>query len=307
MHARRRFSYVLDKCYVCIKKKVKRMKRELVIGISVVCIALVLFALSTVKIESETYGFAITPDYFSEIPKKPYNFDIVQKLRVSGVIEDRPETIDEKYWKQVEWMPLSNLFFDAVENTANSPYLPWWCVGIYDAQMVGRIENIKSLGNDTVFTQRFWVRSVPGSMTNLGMKIQPSYPTSKKLTGSRKFGVEDMTVTQNPLIAKEYIRIRVLRVCSDSNNCEETDTFVLGPTLPKLDYNYVKEVWFEVTVSKEIPPDWYVVSLDAVAPSSKFTSDMIYKYLEENKGYQDPNLGQSCGIPSFSFFVEVKS
>lgn len=273
----------------------------------ILCVGLSLLAVSRIRsnptIDS---GFKITPEYFSEIPEKPEDFDMIQRLRVSGVIEDKPDRIDERYWKQVEWMPLPDKFYESVENTANSQYMPWWCVGIYDSQMIGRIENIESFENNTVFTQRFWVRSVPGSMVNMGIKLQSSYPSQKELIGSRRFGVEGMVVSQIPSLAEEKIRIKIIKVCSDSKNCENTDTFVLEPTLPKLSYDYVKEVWFEVEVDKDTEKGWYIVDINAVAPSREFTSDMTYKYLDKKEGYVDPNLGYSCGVPSFSFFVEVR-
>lgn len=262
---------------------------------------------NSIKVESISENeFKITQEYFSEIPEKPDDFDTVQRLRESGLIEENPEKVNERYWKQVEWMPFSNEFYEAITKSANSPYMPWWCVGIYDSQLIGRVENIESSENDTVFVQRFWARTIPGMPATIGLKLTPSYPSSKELIGNRRFGTEDMVISQHPDITRQYIEMKVLRVCSDSSHCEETDTFTLGRTLPTLNYDYVKEIWFEVTVDRNIPKGWYVANLNAIAPDRKFTSDRIYEHLDKDESYLDPNFGQSCGIPSFSFFVEVR-
>lgn len=288
----------------------KKDRKSLYLVIAIVCMALFgITILSLNKGDSNpTTGdvvntFVITPEYYSNLPSKPENFDVVKALRQQGVIEDVPERIDETYWKQVDWFPLPETFLDAVENTANTQYHPWWCVGFYDAQITGRIENID---RGTTFTQRVWMRTMPGSRLDFGVKLVPSYPSKKEMIGSRKYGTEDRTIFQDIEVAREHIKAKILRICSDSNNCENTDTTVLGWTLPKLEYDYVKEVWFEVEVSKDIPKGTYIVNFDAVAPDKKFTSDRVWDAIESNQGYNDPNIGNSCGVPHFTFFVEVR-
>jgi len=285
-------------------------RKYLYVIITVICIASLGIAMSLKKTDSanpnmNTNNFMMDKDYFSEIPEKPEDFAIIQQLRGAGVIEDWSE-IDERYWKQVEWMPLPEKYLEAIEDIADKPYEPRWCAGTYD-DMVERIKNIEASDNNTLFMGRFWIRTAPGSTRDFGIKLIPNYPKSKELIGNKKFGTRDMMITQDPEETKEHIRIRVLKVCSDSMNCEETNTFILEPTLPKLYYDYVKEVWFEVEVDKDTPKGWYIVSLIAVAPDKKFTSDMTREHLyEKERGYVDPNFGASCGIPAFFFFVEVK-
>jgi len=243
-------------------------------------------------------------DYFSKLPTKPDDFLTVQKLRESGIIEDKPEKIDEKYWKQIDWMPNANLYMDSASN-CNPDYTPLWCAGIYDAQMVFRVENMESSMNNTVYDGRFWIRNTPCTLADIGIRIVPDYPYQKKLIGNIEFNANERIVTQDSSLTQQYIKMKVVKVCDDEKSCEDGDTFVLGSTNPTLSYDYVKEVWFEVEIDKTIPKGWYAISLDAVAPDKHFTSDQVYQHLDMKKDYKDPNLGQACGVPEFDFFVEV--
>jgi hypothetical protein len=243
-------------------------------------------------------------EFFSKLPAKPNDFLTIQKLRESGIIEDNPERIDEKYWKQVDWMANGNLYIDAASN-CNPNYTPLWCAGIYDAQMVFRIENIGSLENNTIYDGRFWIRNIPCSRADFGIRLVPDYPMTKKLIGNIEFNANERIVTQDILTAMKYIKMKVMKVCDDSKNCVDGDTFLLGSTHPTLSYDYVKEVWFEIEIDRNIPKGWYVVSLNAVSPSKQFTSDQVWQHLDMKKDYKDPNLGQACGVPEFDFFVEV--
>ena len=285
-------------------KDIERLDKKYWIMIAIAIGALFIVLKLTQSNTSQSITSGLDKDYFSKLPAKPDDFLTIQKLRESGIIEDKPEKIDENYWKQIDWMANGKLFLDATSN-CNPNYTQLWCAGIYDAQMVFRVENIESLENNIVFNGRFWIRSIPCSRADFGIRLVPSYPMTKKLIGNIEFNANERIVTQDILTAMKYIKIKVVKVCNDEKSCEDGDTFLLGSTHPILSYDYVKEVWFQVEIDRNIPKGWYVVSINAVAPSKQFTSDQVYQHLDIKKDYKDPNLGQGCGVPEFDFFVEV--
>jgi len=141
-----------------MKKKKKNLKeRKIVsaknkllplIGVGVVIVVSLLIIFTRAPKEREINGDICftrecNPDYWSELPSMPDDFEARKSQYQYNIIPDDPNIFTEVYWKQPEWVTRSGQEMEKFYNmlrVVEGGREPIWCVGIYDAQKVFRID-----------------------------------------------------------------------------------------------------------------------------------------------------------------------
>ncbi len=260
------------------------------------------------------YSRAGNPEYYSLLPAKPADFDSIRLMWERGIIRDVPEKIDETYWKQPEWFPnYAKTFVPALEKLVEAGNRePIWSLGIFDSQIYRRINQgwlqnpyepnttghgIIEIKNDSVIIKhRFWLRASPGATRRYGVGLSSVYPEKTYLKGNALWGIPEGTISQDAEIAKEYINLWAAE--GESGGTE----FSFGVYWPKLEPNYIREIWVTTEIKKDIPKGIYIVGIDAGAPSREYQHEQSLKY---GLGYTDPNIGMYRGPSEFRIFIEI--
>ncbi|NIM46962.1 MAG: hypothetical protein GTN40_02265 [Candidatus Aenigmarchaeota archaeon] len=271
---------------------------------------------STIIGTKSKYDYSRTgnPEYYSLLPPKPADFDEIKYMWQIGIIRDNPERINESYWKQPEWFPqYTEGFVRTLENLLEAGNRePIWSLGIFDAQIY-RIINQNWLQDPTeptsvghglfeikedsvVVKHRFWVRAIPGAMKIFGVGLYTSYPEEGLLLSNARWGISEELIKQDTELAQKHLNIQIYE--KESGKTE----FNLGTYWPQLQADYIKEVWVETEIDKEIPKGRYIVQVDLVAPSREYQESQSLKY---GLGYVDPNIGIYRGPSKFRLFIEI--
>ncbi|NIO44406.1 MAG: hypothetical protein GTN36_02530 [Candidatus Aenigmarchaeota archaeon] len=260
------------------------------------------------------YSRSGNPEYYSLLPPKAADFDQIKYMWERGIIRDNPENVNESYWKQPEWLPLyKESFVDILEDLVEAgDREPIWSLGTFPVQKYVIINQnwlqnpteptttghglFEIKENGVIVRHRFWVRAIPGAMKRFGVGLQTSYPEEGLLLSEAKWGISEQMVEQDPEVAKEHIKTVVYE--KESGKTE----FNFGTYWPKLQPDYIKEIWVEVEVDKDIPKGKYIVQVDMGAPSREYQESQSLKY---GLGYVDPNIGIYRGPSKFRLFIEI--
>lgn len=261
------------------------------------------------------FSRAKNPDYYSLLPPVPFDFSQIKLMWQQGIIRDDPDRINASYWKQPEWFPLySENFVGTLNFIAETNRQPIWSLGIFDSQIYRAINQewlqnateipektsgygIVEIKNDNIIVKhRFWIRAAPGAAKIYGVGIYTSYPPTAYFEGNAAFGLPNQTIEQDPKIVEKYIKVNAVE-----HETGQTE-FNLGAYWPKLDPEYVKQIEVTAEIEKDIPKGFYVVSVDASAPSREYQEQQSLKYL---LSYTDPTIGMYRGPSNFRLFIEI--
>lgn len=264
-----------------------------------------------------TYDFsrASDPDYYSLLPLMPSDFGQIQLMWKQGIIGDDPDRINASYWKQPEWFPLyTENFVGTLNYIADNNRQPIWSLGIFNSQVYRAINQdwlknateipektsgygiVEIKSNSIVVKHRFWLRAAPGAAKIYGVGLYTSYPSSAYFEGNALFGLLNQTVNQDPNIAEKYIKAEAV-----DNETGQTE-FNMGKYWPKLEPDYVKQIEVTAEIEKDIPKGFYVVSIDAAAPSKEYQQQQSLMHL---LNYTDPNIAMYRGPSNFRLFIEI--
>jgi len=308
-----------------LKKRSKLRKTALYILIAVIAIAALYYVSnyeeigvtgSTIIETKPKYDYSRdgNPEYYSLLPPKTADFDQIKYMWERGIIRDDPERLNESYWKQPEWFPLyKETFVKSLEDlVAAGNREPIWSLGTFPVQKYGII-NQNWLQNPTepttpghglfeiiedgvIIKHRFWIRAIPGATKVFGVGLSTSYPEKGLLLSEAKWDISEQMIEQDPDVAKEHIKTVVYE--KESGEAE----FNFGTYWPKLQPDYIKEIWVEVEINKDIPKGKYIVQVDLGAPSREYQESQSLKY---GLGYVDPNIGIYRGPSKFRLFIEI--
>jgi hypothetical protein len=291
-----------------LKKQVRNKRIFIYAAIAIAALAIVGVSYMGAPAQSSEFSRQTNPDYYSLLPPKPSDFDQMNLMFKTGVIRDNPERINQSYWMQPEWFPrYSEAFLPAVQKVYDEKSIVIWSLGVYESQLFRVINKdwldnptapasagsgIVQVNNDSIVVQhRFWLRAAPGATQMFGVGLRVVYPnTTNMKEGFISNNTE--TIIQDPQVTEKYINA----------SFEGPAEFTLGTYFPKLNPDYIRQIWVDVEISKNTPKGMYVVGVDASAPSKDYQEEQSYTY---GLTYTDPNIGMFRGPAEFRLFIQV--
>lgn len=308
-----------------MKKNEKKRRNSLIMVAVGIMILVIVASLGIMSIEGKNsqdnpasdvcFTRECDPEYWSEIPEMPRDFETRKNQYQYNTIPDSPSVFTDAYWKQPEWVTRTgeevNNFYKILDGMMEGRETIW-CVGIYDAEKVLRLdgdelkmeeprinpemEALMQLGllsidsNGLHISGRFWIRACPGARRHFGVKLSTYYPDSEAL--KEISGIVEGGVISSPAhTAMQYITL-----------IPEMGHLTLGTYYPKLEYDYNREVNYELTIDKDIPKGWYIVGINAGVPDRSY---QVNQSIEYGFAYTDPNIGMSAPERQFKIFIEV--
>jgi len=178
---------------------------------------------------------------FKDLPQKPPLFDLITRNFLDNQIKDLT-LIDESVWKNPEFYPTWER--SGIVTYTNHKYDRWGVhgYGFYPSEQSWNVQNMQE-GDELVFYS--WFHTSWGVETWQGLQLIPLYNN-------------------------EYFDVQL-----------KPNLFMIGPTYPKFDKEWVKMIEFKVIAKKSVPVGTYTVKVEITQPTIEQADEWSWKLLDE--------------------------